>query len=394
MQVGVVGAGIQGRACVSILAQDITIDKIILIDINENKLIKCKNKRLGAKIHTIVADANNIEDIIQALKGCSVCIDMLLPEYAVNIMKASLEVNANYINTAYDFPFWTNIVNGESLYLDKQYREKGLTALLGCGDSPGLVNVFVKKYCDKLTGVESVKIYGASNNENNEILQQWNPGWSIKQAYIDFITEPCIFRNGRFVKTEPFAEIEQREFLDYGVRKFALHSHEENYSVPYVIKKGIQNCEFKYEIDKYAAILYSCGFKKDKFIKIDNKEISVVDLLLRVIFENDDYEYSSEKNILEENEYSTLIYINGSDNIGPREFIIVLPPLYSNREYVWRKFGTLKIDVALPAIVGMKCLRTASNGVILAENIAVDVFIQELNKYIEYKEIVLQDSRE
>ena len=113
-----------------------------------------------------------------------------------------------------------------------------------------------------------------------------------------------------------------------------------------------------------------------------------------MISENDDYEYSNEKGIFEENEYSTLIYINGNDNIGSREFTIVLPPLYSNREYVWRKFGTLKIDVALPAIVGMKCLKTVSNGVILAENIAADVFIQELNKYIEYKEIVLHDSRE
>lgn len=394
MQVGIVGAGIQGAACVAILSQDFNIDKIILIDIDKNKLTNCKNKRYGKRIHTFVADANNIDDIIKALQGCDVCIDMLLPEYTVNIMKAALVVNANYINTAYDFPFWTNIVNGEPLYLDEQFREKGLTALLGCGDSPGLVNVFVKKYCDKLITVESVKIYGAYSNENKELLQRWNPGWSIKQAYIDFITEPYIFRNGKFIKAEPFAEIEQREFLDYGVRKFALHSHEENYSIPYVIKKGIQNCEFKYEIDKYAAVLYSCGFKKEKFIKVCNKDINVVDFLLHVISENNDYVINSENGVSEENEYSTLIYINGSDEMGPREFMVVLPPLYSNRKYVWEKFGTLKIDVALPAIVGMMCLRKISDGVVFAENIDVDIFIQELNKYIEYKEIVLKDSRE
>jgi hypothetical protein len=58
-----------------------------------------------------------------------------------------------------------------------------------------------------------------------------------------------------------------------------------------------------------------------------------------------------------------------------------------------KKFGTLKIDVALPAIVGMMCLRKIPNGVVFPENIDVDIFIQELNKYIEYKEIVLKDSR-
>jgi saccharopine dehydrogenase-like NADP-dependent oxidoreductase len=387
MQIGIVGAGIQGGACAHILAQEPSTEKIILIDKDEMKLVPFHYNSDSNKIHTLVADANEVNSISDALVGCDVCIDMLLPEYAVKVMKAALDRNINYVNTAYEEPFWTNIKNGQSLYLNEQFKEKGLTALLGCGNSPGLVNVYVKKYSDKLDKIEYIKIYGAYKEQKTDIFKGWNPGWSIKQAYIDFITPPCIFRNGEFVELSPFSEIEERHFIDYGIRKFAAHSHEENFSVPHVIKKGIRGCEFKYEIDQYAAIFYSCGFKKNTSIIINGEHIDMIDAFLKVLTENITSE--SKDSVESINEYSTLLYIDGYINGSRKEYTVALPPLNHNKRYVIEKFGTLNIDVALPAIVGMKCLTDAPSGIIFAENIETKKFTNELNRYIQYEEVLL-----
>ena len=388
MKIAIIGAGLQGEGCAKILARDHEITEIYLGDIDQNRLKLCEQNIHSDKLHTKLVDANKTEDLISFLGNCDVCVDMLLPQYCPNVMKAALELGIHYINTAFDTPFWGNILNGEELYLDKEFKNKGLTALLGCGDSPGLVNVFVRKYCDKLDAVDSIIIHGIYSESEYNPLEVWNPGWSLKQAYIDFITPPYIYRNKAFQKMSPFSEIESVNYHDYGIHNIALHSHEEAYSLPRTIK-NLKNCEFKYEIDKYAATLYTFGFRKDKFIEMDNHKMNTLDFLFELIKEIDSKKVNID-DVNSNDEYYSILEISGVKNNQKKTYKVLLKPLYTNRREIMEKFDTLKIDVALPCVVGIKCLKSAKKGVIFAEELDAEKFISILNSYVKYEEIVIE----
>lgn len=394
MQVGVVGAGIQGSVCASILVRKTEIERVILIDRDGGRLEACTEMIRSKKLSVVLADAAHLKEIVKALEGCEVCFDLLLPEYAGRIMTASLAVGANYINTAFDYPFWNQIVQKRELYLDAEFKKAGRSAVLGCGNSPGMVNVFVKKYCDRLSRVDSIQIYGAYEKSQGDVLQGWNPGWSRKQAYLDFVTDPCVFQDGQYTIKKPFDEREKFNFYEYGMCEFSLHSHEESYSLPYVIGKGLQSCKFKYEIDPAAALLYSLGFRRDRVLCIDGRNVEPMRVLLKMLEEK----RKCDEPIKEHEEerlrgYASLIKIRGYDGKYNRETAFVLPPLYADRKTVLEKFGTLYIDVALPAVIAMECIGTLKSGISFAEEIDSDEFIRKLNRYVTYSEILIYDKK-
>ena len=41
----------------------------------------------------------------------------------------------------------------------QKFKEKGLTALIGCGSSPGLANVIARESVDKLDACDTIGIY-------------------------------------------------------------------------------------------------------------------------------------------------------------------------------------------------------------------------------------------
>jgi saccharopine dehydrogenase (NAD+, L-lysine-forming) len=387
MKVGVIGYGMQGSALVSILEKTSDIADIIVIDSSREKIRRCEKVSDVKKVRAFCIDVADSEKMDLCLRGCEVIFDMLTPELSENILKIALQIGANYVSTAFDEPFWSAIINQEELPFQKEFEEKGRIALLGCGDSPGLVNIFVKKYCDFFDKVTDIEIYGAYKKGASELLMGWDPGWSQKQAYKDYISNPAVFRDGRFMLLSPFAEIETKEIYRYGMRTLAAHSHEECYSLPLNIKKGLQNCIFKYEVDPAAALLYSLGFRLSKKVKIGDTEVSVVECLNK-LFE----EQGGVPALSEENEYTTTINIRGVSGEKEREITVALPPIYSDKKRTVEQFGVLHVEVALPAVLGMKCMRSLDPGVHFAEELSPAEFHAFLNELLPYKEVVIRDT--
>lgn len=146
------------------------------------------------KLKIGAVDATDPEEIAKAAEGVNVVIDMVMPWMATYVMKGALKAKANYINTAFDDPYWDEFLLGtpiEDLTLCKEFKEAGLTALFGCGFAPGMTNILARRFADRLDSVESIKMrIGKANIEPGEgaydwVLRPWNPVWSPKQALID-----------------------------------------------------------------------------------------------------------------------------------------------------------------------------------------------------------------
>ena len=161
MKVLIVGAGGQGGSCASILARQDCIEEIRLADLKEETAKAIADQIGSDKVKTFAINALDSEDVARIAEGVDVVIDMVMPWMVPYVMKGALLAKANYINTAFDVPFWEKFVEGvaiEDMPMCKEFKEAGLTALFGCGFAPGWTNVLARRLANRLETVDSIKM--------------------------------------------------------------------------------------------------------------------------------------------------------------------------------------------------------------------------------------------
>ncbi len=387
MDIGIIGAGVHGSAVALVFSMMKEINRITLCDNNSDVLTRVKQKINSEKITTYVLNADDTASMVQAFCGCEVIIDMLPPNLAPAVMKVAIIIKSHYINSAFEQPFWSELVNDRPLHFNAEFININKTAILGCGNSPGLVNVFVRKYCDAFDTIETIQIVGLSiSGETNEDCP-WVQNWSPEQSLRDYFTKPCILTNGRFSFLETFSN---REIIDigcFGKREVSLHSHEEVYSLPRNIRKGIRNCEFKYQFNDFLEKLSRLGFTPDNNIIIDGVEISPCTVLVGMIpvpVES----YLREKSAPPTDDYVTKIFISGIKDKKRLSVCVTLPPL-SEFMHDILKYRMSNIEVALPIAVATKLMLSGLRyGIVFPEEIEPSVFISTLSEFVKYHEDV------
>ncbi len=385
MKVFVLGAGGQGGPCTAILARDQEVEQVILADIDLQAAELVKQKVGSGKVKTAPVDAANVGAIVAAGCGCDVIIDLSMPWLAPKVIEAAHQLKIHYVNTAYDKPFWDQLVNGAPLLMDRELKEAGLTALLGCGMAPGFLNVLTRYYTDQLDTVNAIKLRLGKKKTDlgpyEEMISPWNPGWAPVQALIDCAEKPYVYRNGRFEEVEPYSEIEEWSFPEpVGKLPVSHHSHEEVYSMPRTIGKGLKYCDFKYFIQPQPAALVSNGFASREEIDIKGQRVRPLDLVAALLPKPGSafLEETVEQLKVKDKTFFTslMIYIDGEINGSRKEFRINCPNFNSPGPQLLELFGTSLVNVALPAIIGAKMvIEGAPKGIVFAEEIDVVKFL-------------------
>jgi len=390
VKIFVMGAGGQGGPCASILAHDVECSKIVLADIDAKMLEKVEAKLNSSKLSTAKVDANSIDQVTTAAEGCDVIIDLAPPWVALNVMKAALEVNAGYVNTAFDSPFWEQLVEGKPLELDQEFKSDGLTALLGCGMTPGFLNVMARYYADKLDTVESIKLRLGKKRVDygpyDDLIKPWHPGWSPKQALIDCAVPPHKYRNGSHEEMEPYGEIEEWDFPEpVGKMAVSHHSHEEVYTLPFFIGKEIKYCDFKYYVAPQPAALVTLGLASQEPINVNGVDIKPIDFVAELMPKPlsaflEETEESALKN--EQNAFmSMMIEMTGSKNGQAITYKINCPRFTSPAKELLNLFGTTLVNVSLPAVIGAKMIfEKRQSGVIFPEQLDPEDFLNRFSK--------------
>ena len=197
MKVLLVGAGGQGAPCASILASDPDVSAVVPGDIDLDLADKVKNRIGSDKITAVRLDAGDVEDIQEAAQGVDAVINLTVLRFNPNIMQAALNNGAHYVDTATDEPIWSQLLKGEPLYLDQEFKDAGLTALIGCGATPGITNVLARYACDKLDRVDEIRVRAGSRAlGEEEIVSGWDPGWSPEVALTDYSLPSPVFEDG------------------------------------------------------------------------------------------------------------------------------------------------------------------------------------------------------
>ncbi len=402
MRILVVGAGGQGAPCASILSRDSEVSDIVLADIDLELAEKVARKIGSDKIIAKRVDAGNLKDLLKAADGADGVINLTLPRFNLNLMEAALKSGAHYVDSALGPVVWRQLVEKKPLEFDEDFRRAGLTAIIGCGGTPGVSNVLIRYACDKLDSVDRIRcLLGRKRlKKSGEAVEAWDPGWCPDVAIDDYAEEPVVFENGEYKLFPPFSGVEEYKFPDpVGPLLVSLHVHEEAVTLPRFIGKDVRYVEFKYPLDTVAGALVKLGFARYDPIEVKGVKVAPRDVLLSLVRRPvEGFLTEDENTVANPDESIALIVMEiEGEKAGHRVRHTLTQKVYGlgadEKLNMFRTLGTARIFVAAPAIVAakMSIKGDAEKGVIAPERLDPIKFLKmmaDIGAPVKFQETV------
>ena len=281
----IAGVGAQGSTIARRMDEHPGVSEIICADYDIQAAQKLSESL--EKATAVQLDASQIKEVVKAAEGCDLIVNGLPLEYDLNVMEAALTVNASYLDMAgpmEDIGF----VESYKLIFSKwheQFQGKGLTALVGCGSSPGLANIITRQSVDKMDTCESIGVYVYEGVWTNRFTPFW---WSPEVALGDMAYITYRYENGEIIEDQPFSRPVMMKFrgIDQEIR-MVDHEHDEPVTMGLLadeVLKGAKNVEFKYGGPhiELSESLYNMGLLSLDPVTVKGTEIVPMDLVLQL----------------------------------------------------------------------------------------------------------------
>jgi saccharopine dehydrogenase-like NADP-dependent oxidoreductase len=278
MKVLLIGVGGVGEAIAAIAKPKKWVEQVVLADYNVKRAREVQKKlRQNKRFPVEFVDASKKADIVKLAKKYKVDLIMnaVDPIFNEQIFDAAYAVGVNYMDMAMTLskPHKTDPFNKCGIKLGdyqfakaKEWKKKGLLALVGIGVEPGMVDVFARYAEDHL--FDEIEEAGIRDGANLEIKgYEFAPNFSIWTTIEECLNPPVIWEEGKgWFTTEPFSEPEVFEFPEgIGPQEVVNVEHEEVLLVPRWVKT--KRMTFKYGLgDQFIGVL-----KTLHMLGLDNK---------------------------------------------------------------------------------------------------------------------------
>ena len=281
----IVGVGAQGGTIAKRLNEDPIVSEIICADY-DLKAAEALGNSLR-KATALQLDAGQVENVVKAAQGCDIIVNGLPLEYDLIVMEAALTVNAGYMDMAGPIIEEIGFVESYQLIFSEwndRFKDKGLTALVGAGSTPGLANIMARESVDKMDTCDKIGIYVYDGVWANRFTPFW---WSPEVALGDmgYITFRC--ENGEIITDEPFSRPAMMQFK--GVPnpvRMVDHEHDEPVTKGLLkdkVLKGVKDIAVKYggpSVD-HSENLYKMGLLSLETVDVKGTAIVPMDLVLK-----------------------------------------------------------------------------------------------------------------
>ncbi|RAP33693.1 saccharopine dehydrogenase [Candidatus Marinamargulisbacteria bacterium SCGC AG-410-N11] len=232
-------------------------------------------------------DADDTSAVDQLLKKVKpdLVVNLALPYQDLSIMDACLENNVHYLDTANYEP------KDEAKFCYKwqwdyhdRFKEKNLTALLGCGFDPGVTNIFCS-YAQRhlFDQIDTIDIMDCNDgNHGHPFATNFNPEINIREITQD----GKYWSNGEWVHIKALSESKVLDFPEVGPRKAYLIYHEELES----LVKHIPNLKeirfwmtFSDQYLTYLDVLQNVGLTSIKPVNYNGQQIIPLQFLKQLL---------------------------------------------------------------------------------------------------------------
>ncbi len=285
MRVTVLGCGTVGTTAAMML-DAYGVDEIKIGDINIEYAEKIASQ-LTCDARAIKCNARNPDELKAVIRGSDVVLNCIGPfyEFGPPILKTSIEERINYVDVCDDLD-----ATIEQLKLSDLAKEKGVSALIGMGSSPGLANLLAK-FCENFMEVESVDIYHAHGGEETEGAAV------VKHRIYSMKMDIPVFIDGEFKNVRLFEESgkaleEEVEFPEIGTFRVYAYPHPETITLPRYMKnvKRVTNLGLVLP-PEYAELIKTIvriGMAEEKPIRVGDLEVAAIDFAVAFILSKRD----------------------------------------------------------------------------------------------------------
>ena len=285
MKIAVFGAaGLMAQGTIRDLADAPEVTEIVLVDLESTrtKLEERATQWCAGKATVKFADLNDPASVQESIAGCSALANCTVYRFNLDVMDACLKKGVHYVDMGGLFH-----VCRKQMELDEQWREAGLTAILGMGSAPGIVNVMSRHAVDMLDRVTSIKISDGIVNFAKNSSPLTVP-YAIGTLLDEFVMNPYVFANGDWQETPPFSCPENIDFpAPVGEQTVFATLHSEVATIPTTFKdKGLEEMSFKLSLPKAfeekLRFLVAMGFGNKEEIEVGGVRVTPRDVLARI----------------------------------------------------------------------------------------------------------------
>ena len=267
----VLGAGMVGSA----MAADLSIKhKVSIADLSLDRLKIVQHKNLTISILQVdVCDKSALQSVLAAFDMVVCAVPGFL---GFRTIKTVLEAKKNVVDISF-FP-------ENAFELDAIAKENGVTAIVDCGVAPGMHNIILGYYNEKLKLTDFECLVGGLPK-----VKKWPFNYKAPFSPVDVIeeyTRPARYvENGNSITREALTDCEFVEFDKVGT----LESFNSDglrsilFTMPHIKNRKEKTLRYPGHVE-YVRVLKDSGFfSKDK-ININGQEVSPLDFTSKILF--------------------------------------------------------------------------------------------------------------
>ncbi len=267
----VLGAGMVGSAMAIDLVNS---HAVTLTDVNPTVLKKVKNK--NAKLRTEVLDVTDAAQLKSALAPFDMVVCAVPGFLGFSTLTNIIEAGKNVVDISF-FP-------EDALSLNNLAKEKGVTAIVDCGVAPGMDNIILGYYNEKMAITDFECLVGGLPK-----VKKWPFCYKAPFSPVDVIeeyTRPARYvENGQMITREALTDCEYLEFEGVGT----LESFNSDglrsiiYTMPHIPNMKEKTLRYPGHVE-YVQVLKKSGFFNAAPIEVDGKEVSPLAFTSKVLF--------------------------------------------------------------------------------------------------------------
>jgi saccharopine dehydrogenase-like NADP-dependent oxidoreductase len=268
----VLGAGMVGSAMAVDMAKK---HKVTLTDLDNSVLEKVKNSHSELNIRQL--DVTNSGLLQSTIKEFDLVICAVPGFLGFQTLKLIIEAEMNVIDISF-FP-------ENSLDLHELAKEKGVTAIVDCGVAPGMDNIILGYYNERMKLTDFECLVGGLPK-----TKKWPFCYKAPFSPIDVIeeyTRPARYvEHSQEVVREPLTDCEYVEFDGVGT----LESFNSDglrsiiYTMPHIPNMKEKTLRYPGHVE-YVRVLKESGFFNPEKVDIKGQQISPLDFTSKILFD-------------------------------------------------------------------------------------------------------------
>ncbi len=267
----VLGAGMVGSAMAIDLSKKYEVS---IADFNKKALYKVLKK--CGDLNTIILDFLNIDELQKTIKPFDLVVCAVPGFLGYQTLKAIIETKKDVV----DISFFSE----NALELNDLAKKNNVTAIVDCGVAPGVGNIILGYYNEKLKLTDFECLVGGLPK-----VKKWPFSYKAPFSPIDVIeeyTRPARYiENGNIVVKEALSDCEFVEFDKVGTLE-AFNSDGLRsiiYTMPHILNMKEKTLRYPNHVE-YIKVLKASGFFNNEPIKVNGKKVIPLEISSAILF--------------------------------------------------------------------------------------------------------------